>query len=141
MSDFKSVQEGRHAVRDLLSKAHKAYEGGDEFVAEKFAVDALTSEARNRLQGQVGLSQEQQVQRLAEVGALIKSALTVATVPVAVEALTEAAAVIAEAGEVNEGVKTLAAERDFEAWQEEKAAKRAAAYESDSYDEEDDDEE
>ena len=138
---FTSVQEGRHAVRDLLAKAHKSYSEQDGFVAERVAVDALTGEAQDRLRGVVGLSQEQQVERLTQVGALISAAITVATLPEAVEALTEAVAIVKEAGEANDSVKSLAADRDFEAWQEEKRAKREASYSESSSDEDWDDDE
>ena len=143
MAEYTSVQEGRHAVRDLLSKAHKENTSD----AEGRAVDVLTKEARSLLKGQVGLSQEQQVERLTRVGSLISSAITLATLPAVVEALEAAAAALNEASDANEDVKSLAANRDFDAWQEEKRAKReaeSASYsdydEDDSYDEDDDEE-
>ena len=138
MAEYTTVQEGRHAVRDLLSKAHKAGDGS----AESKAVDVLTREARGLLKGRVGLSQQEQVDNLNRVGSLIAAGITLSTVEAVKEALQEAADALTEAKDANASVTNLAATRDFEAWQEEKRAKREAeqaAYDS-SYDEEDSDE-
>ena len=147
MTDFATVQEGRHAVRAHLSAAHKALiAAGEDFREQRRASDAETKEARALLKGVVGLSQEQQVERLTRAGEHIAAAQAVVTEPAAAEALAAAKGALDEAAAANESTKTLAETRDFEAWQAEKQAKREAEYgygdESDEdYDDEEEDDE
>ena len=138
MTDFASVQEGRHAVRAHLSTAHKALKAaGEDFYEQRKASDAETGEARALLKGVVGLSQSEQVERLTRAGEHIAKAQEVVTEPAAAEALAAAKDALDSAAADNEATKTLAETRDFEAWQAEKQAKREAEYGS-SYDEDDD---
>lgn len=146
---FETVQQGRHAVRDLLSKGYKAArsaEGVDP--VESKVVGIFTGEARNLLRGVVGLSQEQQVERLTKAGGYINRAAAATEVEAAKEAFAEAAAILNEASDTNGAVTEFAASRDFEAHQE---AKRSARYgdeptdsegsDEDFYDDGEDDEE
>lgn len=151
---FETVQQGRHAVRALVSEGYKAArEQREENRVEFLIVSGLTKEAVALLQGVTGLSQQEQVDRLNEVGALVARASQETQVEAAKAAFEAARALLDEASEANDEVTNLAATRDFEAHQQAKRERREAeraayseddeeyGYDEDDYYDEDDDEE
>ena len=166
---FKTVQEGRWAVRRPLTAGYKQIReagflpprvevldfygrprNGGRFVEDQPLGQALnkTLDVRKVLAGVEGLDKDAQVARLTEARGLVDQARTLLTEVIAgadepLQALlTEVRdGKWAEAADADCGTTALARDRDFEAHQAAKAAAKAAAYEASGFDDEYDDDE
>lgn len=129
-TETRTVQTYRHEARRVLTQAREALALRTPATQEVY--ELLNGPIENILRGQTGVSQEQQVARLAEARDLAEQnreqiAEAVARAQEEVIAAVEAwdfEAALAEAASILAEARDFAAERDFKAHQTEKYARR-----------------